>query len=449
MISKLRVTSYELRVKPVRKLVWGFLSKGIRDFKKFILLVTCHLLLVTVVTVVEAKVYIDITSPALKKLPIAIFDLLGDSGREISEIIREDLLFTGLFMYIDKASYIESISEPFNPKNWTPLGIEAVVKGTVQEEKDLIVTITFYDTFEGREIFKKQYQSEKKLLRQLSHSIANDIYKSITGKSGIFRTRIAFVAEDNSGKSIYIMDWDGHRIRKLGLKGTLVLTPHWSPDGTKIIYSAERGRQWGIYLLNFLKMTEKRVFKSRGTNMAGDFFPKGDAFVFSSSKKGTPDLYTLNINDNRLKQITSSYGIEVSPAVSPDGDQIAFVSDRGGSPQIYFMRSDGSDIRRVTFEGSYNTSPSWSPDGERIIFSGRHEGKNQIFIVKLDGSELTQLTEYGNNEDPSFSPDGRYITFSSDRDRTKGIYIMRANGKAQKKITPEGLKAFGPGWSPN
>ena len=79
----------------------------------------------------EAKIYIDITSPSAKKLPIAIYDLQGEFGKEISEIIRDDLTFTGLFMYIDKISYIEAPAQVFNPQNWTPLGIEAVVKGSV------------------------------------------------------------------------------------------------------------------------------------------------------------------------------------------------------------------------------------------------------------------------------------------------------------------------------
>ncbi len=396
-----------------------------------------------------AKVYIDITSPAFKKLPVAIFDLQGEDGEEISGIIREDLDFTGLFDCVDRASYIESASEPFNPKNWTPLGIEAVVKGTVQGGKDLRVTITLFDPFEAREILKKQYKAEKGLIRAMSHSIANDIYAALLKKPGIFRTRIAFVAEREGAKGIYIMDWDGHGIKKFGLKGTLVLTPHWSPDGTKIIYSSERGRHWSIYMLDFISMTEKKVFSSRGVNMAGDFFPDGDSFSFSSTREGTSDLYVFAIDKKRLKRLTSSYGIEVTPAVSPDGKHIAFVSDRGGSPQIYIMRPNGRDIRRVTFEGNYNTSPSWASGGDMLVFSGRSNGGNQIFTVKPDGSNLQQLTNEGNNEEPSFSPDGRYITFSSDRDGEKGVYIMRANGESQEKITPEGLRAFGPRWSPN
>jgi TolB protein len=399
--------------------------------------------------ITSAKIYIDITAPFVKKLPLAIFDLQGPYGAEISEILRDDLTFTGLFMHIDKSSYIESFSQPFNRKNWTPLGIEAVVKGTVSGDRNLTAIVTLYDTAEGREIMNKQYQAGKDLLKQLSHSIANDIYYALTGRPGIFRTKIVFIGDDDGEKGMYIMDWNGQRMKKLGLKGALMLTPHWSADGTKIIYSSDRDRQWSIFLLDFQKMTEKMVFSAKGINMAGDFFPNGESFVFSSSKDGTPGIYTYNMDNSSLKKITASYGIEVSPAVSPDGKYIAFVSDRGGSPQIYIMRSDGNDLRRVTFEGSYNTSPNWSPLGDRIAFTGRRAGKNQLFIVKPDGTGLVQLTEQGNNEDPSFSPDGRYITFTSDRGKTKNIYIMRANGEAQKRISPIDIKALGPRWSPN
>ncbi len=396
----------------------------------------------------ESKVYIDITSPALKKLPIAIYNFGGLSGREISDIIKDDLEFTGLFTYIDRAAYIESLYQPFNPKNWTPLGIEMVVKGIVKEGKELTLPLSLFDVLEAKEIFNKEYKAGKELIRPLSHTIANDIYTALTGERGIFRSRIAFVAEGGGTKDINIMDWDGKRISKLGLKENLILSPHWSKDGTKLIYSAERNRQWGIYLVNFLNTTVKKVFSSKGTNIVGDLLPDGNEFIFSSSKEGRVDLYMMNLKNNTIRKLTSSQSIEVSPAISPDGKYIVFVSDRGGSPQIYTMRRDGSDIRRITFEGSYNTSPNWSPRGDKIVFSGRR-GANQICIVNPDGTGLVQLTTQGNNEDPSFSPDGRFITFTSDRDGRKGVYIMRANGESQKRITPKKMKAFYPRWSPN
>jgi TolB protein len=398
-------------------------------------------------TYAEAIVHIDISSPGIRKMPIGIQEFSGPSGKEISDITKNDLDYTGLFAFIDRSAYIETPLQPFNPKNWTPLGVEAVVKGSVVESKELVVKVSLYDVFEGKEWLRKEYKAGKELIRPLSHAIANDVYQVLTGEEGIFRSKIAFVGEDRGKKFIYFMDWDGNRIVKTGLIGDIMLSPHWSKDGAKLVYSAERNRQWGIYLLDFMSMRERKVFSSKGTNIAGDFMPGGSEFTVSSSKDGTPALYRMNLTNNKITKLTSSYGIEVSPAVSPDSKYVAFVSDRGGNPQIYKMRSDGSDVRRITFEGSYNTSPSWSPRGDKIVFVGRR-GANQIFIVNPDGTGLTQLTSQGNNEDPSFSPDGRFITFSSDRDGVKGIYIMRANGESQKRITPRNLRALHPRWAP-
>jgi TolB protein len=417
-------------------------------FKTIISLVFLFFTFYFSVSTCSAKVYIDISSPSLKKLPIAIYDFNGTSGKEISKIIRDDLEFTGLFLYIDKDTYVEGLSQPFNPKNWSPLGVEVVVKGIVKETAELSLTLSLYDVFEAKEILKKEYRSGKELIRTLSHTAANDIYKALTGEEGIFRSRIAFVGEEKGKKDIYIMDWDGQRITKVGLKEDIIVSPRWSKSGKKIAYSSEKNRQWSIYLLDFLKRAEKRVFTSKGTNLVGDFLSGDRELIFSSSKDGNFELYIMSLDNTNIKRLTSSHTIEVSPAVSTDNEYIAFVSDRGGTPQIYIMRKDGSDIRRVTFEGSYNTSPNWSPKGDKIAFTGRR-GANQIFTINPDGTELAQLTSEGNNEDPSFSPDGRYITFSSDRDGIKGIYIMRANGEAQKRITPRNIKAFSPRWSPN
>jgi TolB protein len=417
-------------------------------YLRYLFLALLCSLLILITRVAGAKVYIDITSPAFTKFPIAINDFSGESGDVITDIIRNDLAFSGLFDVVDKAAFLEKPAQQFNPRNWTPLGIDAVVKGSVKADTELVIIASLFDVVDGKEIFRKEYKAEKDLLRPLAHSVSNDIYATLTGKPGMFRSKIAFVAGDAQGKSIHIMDWDGYRTIKTGLKGNIILAPRWSKEGTKIVYSAEKNRRWGIYLLDFMNMVEKKIYSAPGTHIVGDFFPGGTTIALSSSKKGTPDIYSMDIQNASFTELSSSHGIEVSPAVSPDGKFIAFVSDKGGSPQIYIMRADGTQSKRITFEGSYNTSPSWSPKGDKIVFSGRR-GTNQIFTINPDGTGLTQLTQDGNNEDPSFSPNGMHIAFCSDRDGGKGIYIMRADGEAQQKITPHALQAASPRWSPN
>ena len=101
-----------------------------------------------------------------------------------------------------------------------------MVKGQVELDGKLVATVYLYDVFEARVVLKKTYRAEETMLRSLAHAIANDIYREVTGQQGVFRTTIAFVAQADRGPhELHLMDWDGKRIRKPGIKGdTLLLT---------------------------------------------------------------------------------------------------------------------------------------------------------------------------------------------------------------------------------
>lgn len=399
---------------------------------------------------IEAKVYIDIDSPALRQFPMAFYDFGDDKiGRELTSIIKNDLGFTNLFYFIDKAAFIEAKGDDFNPANWLPIGAEAVLKGDLTVTDKVNVVVRLYDVVETRIIVYKQYSSTKRDLRSLAHKIADDIYVALTGRKGIFGTKIAFVSIEEEMKELALIDYDGGRVKRTKFRKEMMLSPNASGDGSKFVISASDGRQWTIYLVDFNSVNSKKIFESRGVNIAGDFFRGSDSFIFSSSRAGSPDIYIYDLTSNKIRRITSNYWINISPTLSPDGKKVAYVSDKSGNPHIYIMSIDGYDAQRITFEGTYNTSPSWSPAGDLIAYSGMIGGKNQIFTVKPDGSDVMQLTDWGNNEDPSFSPDGRFITFTSDRNGHKAIYIMTTGGENQKRISPKGYRAFGPEWLSN
>ncbi|MBI5050908.1 MAG: PD40 domain-containing protein [Nitrospirae bacterium] len=382
-------------------------------------------------TVSHAKVYIDITSPAMRKLPVS-FSFTGETeAAEITEIAKNDLDSTGIF----------------HPLESNIPGAEITVSINVNVSGEAVTAeVSVFDLIENNEVHRKKYEAAKNILRILAHSISNDIFKAITGQEGIFRTKLTYIVDVSGKKELHLMDWDGYNSHKIVAKG-LTFSHSWSRDGVYIIYSSERDKEWSIYLMNLKNYRETMLFSSNGLNLAGNSSPDGD-IAFSSSKDGSPEIYVMNADGTGSKKLTKSIGIDVSPVFSPDGSQIAFVSDRGGSPQIYIMHADGTGIRRLTFEGNYNTSPAWAPDGKQIAYVGRKNSNNQIFVVKLDTSEIRQLTDKGNNESPAFSPDGMFIAFDSDREKPKGIYVMRVNGEGLKKISPKGVKAISPKWSP-
>lgn len=404
--------------------------------------------LVTLAQPVGAELYIDIISSP-RKLPVAIMELEGPYGKEVTGIITDDLRRSRVFEPMDPGGFAERGDQDFDPGNWVGTGAEAVVKGTVERLAEFVVTVRLYDVVESRLIMEKKYRADTRLLRPISHAAANDIYEKITGKKAVFRSKIAYVSADDDGNfRLNVSDWDGMRSRKLNVRARSLFSPHWAPNARSIVYTAERERKWGIYSLDFASMKEKPLLQVKGTNIAGDFFPDGKSLSLSSSINGSTDIYSYNLRTGKVKRLTREMGIEVSPTVSPDGKLIAYVSDRAGSPQIYTMDKMGYNKSRITYEGGYNTSPAWSPRGDLIAFSGRHGGKNQIFTVWPDGTGLRMLTASGNNEEPSFSPDGRFITFTSDRKGRRAVYVMGADGSDQRRISPRGVEAFSPRWAP-
>jgi len=410
MKKKLRVKSYKLRI--------------------LIFISSFFIINFSFLTPSYSKVYIDITSPAFRKLPISISYKGPEEAKEIAGIVENDLDFTGIFY-------------PMDPDI---LGAEIKVKINVEVTEKLKADAIVFDLIKNKEILIKSYTAPRKILRALAHSISNDIFSLLTGKEGIFRTKIAYTSSSSNKKWLYISDWDGHNPSRIVSRG-LSLSHTWSLDGWKMIYASERKKNWNIYKLDLRNSSETALFSSKGLNLVGGISPD-NRIAFSSSKDGSSEIYVMNINGSSVKKLTRSFGIDVSPVFSPDGSQIAFVSDRGGSPQIYIMNSRGRRLKRLTFQGSYNTSPAWSPDGRWIAYVGRKNGKNQIFVIKSDSTEIRQLTDEGNNENPTFSPNGMFIAFDSDRYGSKGIYLMNINGERQTRITPNGTKAMNPKWSP-
>lgn len=422
----------------------------------------CLLILSCLVPMANAKVYIDISSPAAKKLPIAIPGLYSAEGEaakaasRITEVIAHDLEVSGILNILDKTTYpadplkSELSQEAMDFRPWTAIGAEALVKGKVSMVgRNITVDARLYDVTTGKQIMASVYSKDSREFRKIAHKIADDIIASLTGEKGAFNTRIAFVGNGTGNKEIYVMDYDGEGIEALTQNGSINISPAWSPDGSVISYVSFKGGRPSVYVQEAGSRKAAKLPTPEGMSLGASWAPDGKRLALVISRGGNSDIYAINKDGSGLARLTDSWGLDLSPSWSPDGKEIVFVSDRGGSPQIYIMESSGANVRRLTFEGKYNSSPAWSPKGDRIAFAGVSDGRFEIFTINPDGSGLMQLTSHsGNNETPSWSPDGRLIAFSSTREGGSGIYIMRPDGTDQRKIGSTKGKATNPNWGP-
>ncbi|RPJ41963.1 MAG: Tol-Pal system beta propeller repeat protein TolB [Deltaproteobacteria bacterium] len=412
------------------------------------------------------KVYIDITSPSFRKLPIAIApfeaSLTGSGemklGERATDILTHDLNLTGFFALIDPKSSGEKIGQTSPGKSpetedfrrWANLGAEALILGHVTyQDRSLTLEARLYDVVKKELIVGKRYRGEITDLSRMVHRFADEVVLALTGEPGFFQTKIVYISKAAGGKELFVMDFDGRNVSQLTQHQSICISPRFSPDGTKIAFTSYKAGNPDLYLKYVRGGEERRIANYPGLNITPSWSPDGQRLALTLSKDGNSEIYTMRLDGSGLARLTNHPAIDVSPSWSPDGRRIAFVSDRGGNPQIYVMNADGQNIQRLTFQGSYNTHPSWSPRGDRIAFDASAGGGYNICTIRPDGADYRVLTDnLGRCESPSWSPDGRHLVFSGNSQGGPHIYMINAEGTQIKRLTFQNGGDTNPYWSP-
>jgi TolB protein len=409
-----------------------------------------------------ARVYIDVTQPFSRRLPLALpqFQPLEGAapapvGRRAPDILEEALGFTGLFEVLPAQSYL-SPPQPGKvayPK-WTKIGAELLIVGSYRAAGGgLTVECRLYDVVEGRLLTGRRYDGAPADLTRMMYRFADEVMLALTGERSVFSTRIAFVgarqAEKGAVKEIYSMAFDGSDVTKLTDFGDIALYPDYSPDGELLSYSAYKNRRPAVYVQALAGGSGRLVINKPGINLTPVFRPGAQSLAVSLSHTGRTNIFLVDLAGKILKHLTHGWGIDVAPAFSPDGRQMAYVSDRAGSPQIYVLDLDSGQKRRLTFGFKYCAGPDWSPRGDRIAFQAEVDGVFQVATIRPDGSDLQVLTSgWGGAEDPAWSPDGRLIAYAGRKTGRYQIYVITANGQPIKRLTSLPGEQTDPAWSP-
>lgn len=190
-------------------------------------------------------------------------------------------------------------------------------------------------------------------------------------------------------------------------------------------------------------------------------------------------IWVANPDLSHQRQITDGDFGSGFAAWSPDGSRIAFQSDRSDPDitdgveiqDVFTMRPDGSDVRKITDSLGFSGTPSYSPDGRWIVFAadrGNYPAAMGIYIVPSDGSAppqrvTTLVAPSFWQELPRFSPDGTRIVYDEGRGgkflshqqdgrlvaEQTALFTVRVDGTGLRQVTPWGLHAVDPDWSPD
>lgn len=409
----------------------------------------------------HAALKIEINQGTLEPIPIAVaeFDARDyetkQIGRDIVNVILNDLEGSGLFKAISRLSFLEevSIDKRLEYHNWRKINAAAVIGGAIQtvEHEQISVQFKAWDPYKEAAIDGMAYRVRKKSWRRLAHKIADKIYQKMTGETGYFDTRILFVCHIGKGKNIKkrlaIMDQDGENMKLLTDGRYLVLTPRFDQKSQKAIYMSYENKIPRVYILDIERGWQRLVGNFRGISFAPRFSPDGNMAIMSVASGGSTNIFEVDLESGKTIKLTHDIGaINTSPSYSPDGSKIVFNSDRAGSRQLYVMNRDGSDIQRISFNSGSYATPVWSPRGDFIAFTKIESGIFYIGVMKPNGSGERLLTTSWLDEGPTWSPNGRVIMFTREKsDGTSSIYSVDITGY-NEKLVYNGASA--PAWSP-
>ncbi|MDX2187406.1 MAG: biopolymer transporter Tol [Opitutaceae bacterium] len=255
---------------------------------------------------------------------------------------------------------------------------------------------------------------------------ADAAVKATSGLNGFFASRLAFVSNRSGADEVYVSDLFLGDATAVTNQRSNVMTPRWSPDGSKLLYTSYfRSGFPDIFVIDLAARRWTTFVSFKGTNSGARFSPDGSKVVMVLSGEGNPEIYTSNAQGRGVSRKTKSSGVKSSPCFSPDGSRIVYAAEPG--PQLYIMPAGGGGGTRInTGLSSYCAEPDWSrADPNKIAFTIRVGGRFQVAVHDLRTGKAQQVTKEGFDAiEPAWLADGRHLIYTARSSNQRSLHIL-------------------------
>jgi len=176
--------------------------------------------------------------------------------------------------------------------------------------------------------------------------------------------------------------------------------PEWSPDGTKIAYTA--------------------FYTDKNTSVADR-----DLFVVPSAGGASVELPNTKIGVSSIQW-------------SPKGDRLAYIAgdETTSIPKIYVVSPSGGPYALMNSEIIYPTNLRWDPDGNALYYTAPFEGNVPIFRLDLSTNKTSQLTSNSTIRIMSLRKSAGLLAYVASDDTHPGnVFTANSSGEDVHQLT--------------
>jgi serine/threonine protein kinase len=241
-------------------------------------------------------------------------------------------------------------------------------------------------------------------------------------------TRLAYSADRGDGWRVYVAPVGGgpdHALTPPSPNGYELAKARWTRDGKAILYTVWNGSSSASVTLSIADGRIEEI--APGAREAEDC--AGGLLLLFKGAPGCPDCGRLVVRaDGDEREIFhGAPGINLKWARC-DRASMLVVFGMGDAPvpsshrALYLIGFDGRGLRKLFDNGKRSSFPFFHPDGRSVLFSTDMLGDGQaIWELPVGGGKPEYLAGDGFALAPAVSPDGRYLTFNSDATPSRSL----------------------------
>jgi len=268
------------------------------------------------------------------------------------------------------------------------------------------------------------------------------------------------IMTDRRTSQLWLVKTDGSFHQKLSHLDVRESNACWSPDGTRIAFTASTDQGSELYIYWVGSQKAARVSQLSASPSGLSWSPDGEWIAFSMFVPGKE----LSLVRPHKKPAGAKWAAapRVTTRLKHEADGSGKL--KPGFSHYFIMPSNGGKARQIS-SGDFNHrgSPVWTKDGQHLLFSGNRNAdweydfrNSELYQLGVTDGKYKQLTDRkGPDRGLALSPDGKTIAYTGYDDKVQTyqmnhFYLMNVDGTNKRMIkNPIDRAVSSLHWAPN